>query len=654
VPLSRFKRIGLAVTALIAVGGFVALRAAPNEDARAYYDEAQGYLKQQDLRSARVALLNAVKADPKWPDALVAQAKVSLDLFDAASAQLSLERAMEAGTAKATVAHLLGQAYWMQGEYEKAEEALADIDIPDANRAYAARILGRVQMDKGDFVSAQTAFDEALRLAPNDSMVWTDLARLRFVAADQKGAIDAVDYALKLDGGNIRALEFRGRLMRSQFGITASLPWFERGLQISPTDVPLLEEYGLTLGEVGRYRDMLAQARKIISLDSANPRAFYMQAVLAARAGNYELAKRILPRAGATFNELPAAMLLDAICEYELGNYNRSVDQLQRLLAMQPRNRKVRTLLAQAMYRAGDPLDALDTIREIAGRGDAESYSLTTTARAFEASGQRANAANPLNDAAMPFVRPALPLPEPMTLAAAADEASRNPNDARAILPYIRLLMASGDVATSYSEALRLQAGNGGVSDAHLLVGDIELARGDVPAAVAAFQKAREINFTEPVMLRLVDALARSGDDKAAGETLAAYLAFNPTSLTGLRLAGYRNLDGKQWKVAIGLLERVRSRLGHNDSILLANLARGYSGAGQHDAAIRRAATAYRIAPANMMVTHVYGQVLLKSGKRPKAARELLEKASLMMPDNVELAAELKTAQAAYRKSAQR
>ena len=50
--------------------------------------------------------------------------------------------------------------------------------------------------------------------------------------------------------------------------------------------------------------------------------------------------------------------------------HRRAADQHVRL-AMQPRNRKVRTLLAQAMYRAGDPLDALDTIREIAGRGDA-------------------------------------------------------------------------------------------------------------------------------------------------------------------------------------------------------------------------------------------------------------------------------------------
>ncbi len=459
-----------------------------------------------------------------------------------------------------------------------------------------------------------------------DSMGWTTLGRSRLAVADQLGAIEAADRALQLDARNIRAIELRGELMRSQFGVVAALPWFERGLQIDPDDIPLLEEYAQTLGEAGRYRDMLAHARRIIALDRRNWKAFYMQAVLAARAGEFELAKRILPRLGDARGEVPAAMLLDAICEYELGNYNRAVDQFQRLLAMQPRNRKVRTLLAQALYRAGNPLDALDVIREIAGRGDADSYALMTAARAFEASDQRGNASAALDDAALSVLRPALPLPEPMSLAGAADQARRNPDSARTVIPYIRLLLAEGNIDAAYAQSIRLQSANAGVADAHILVGDIEMARGNVAGGVAAYGQARAIAFSEPVMLRLVDALSRSGDERAAGETLAAYLAYNPQSLTALRLAGYRNLDSGQWANAIGLLERVRARLGYNDSILLANLARAYSGAGKHDAAEREAAIAYRIAPANMMVTRTYSEVLRKSEKRPKAARELAAK----------------------------
>ena len=617
------RRITGAVPVVMAavLAASVALHAAPNSEARAAFAEARAHLKTNDLRAAKIELMNAIKADPGYIDALILQAKISLDLFDPLTAQSALEGAKAAGVSRGRIAHLLGAMHWLKGDLAEAEAVLADPDIAPANRAYADRIMARVAMDKGDFTAAQAAFDAAVALAPEDSMIWTDIARLRFVTADQKGAIDAVGYALKLDPNNVRALEFRGILMRSQFGMVAALPWFERGLQIAPTDVPLLEEYGATLGEAGRYRDMLEVARRIIALDSRNSRAFYMQAVLAARVGNYELAKRILPRAGSTFNEVPAAMLLDAICEYELGNYNRAVDQYQRLLAMQPRNRKVRALLAQALYRSGNPLDALDVIAEIAGRGDADSYSLMTAARAFEASDQREQASSALDDAALSVLRPALPLPEPMSLAGAADEARRNPNSARTVIPYIRLLLAEGNIDSAFAEASRLQASNAGVSDAHILVGDIEMARGNVAGAVTAYGQARAIAFTEPVMLRLVDALSRSGDEKAAGETLGAYLAYNPQSLTALRLAGYRNLDARQWATAVRLLERVRSRTGYNDSILLANLARAYSGGGKHKAAVREAAIAYRIAPANLMVTKVYADVLRKSGKQPKAAR---------------------------------
>lgn len=607
-------------------GGAFLFTGSPQAEAKSAFAEAQQLRQSGDLRAARVALLNAVKADPKSRLALIAQAEVSLALFDGQAAQSAIERALTANVPKAQVAHLLGHAYWMQGDLDDAEAVLTEASVPAATRSYALRILGRVQMDKGDTVAALESFDEAIRIAPDDSRNWTDLGRLRFLLANHKGAIEAVERALEIDPKDVRALEFRGVLMRSQFGVVAALPWFERGLQIASSDVPLLEEYALTLGEAGRYRDMLKQVRKIVGLDRGNAKAYYMQAVLAARARNCALAKRILPKAGGDFVELPGPMLLDAVCELELGNANRAVDQLQRLLAQQPRNRRVRTLLAHALYKAGQPLDALDTIREIAARPDADSYSLMLTARAFAASGQPERATNPLNDAAFSVVRPAQPLPEPVSLIGAADAARREPDNARAVLPYIRLLAAGGELDAAFMEAARLQASNAGVADAHLIVGDIEIARGNLQAAITAYDQARAISFTEPVMLRLVDAIARTGDQKVADETLAAYLAYNPTNLTGLRLAGYRNLDARQWGNAIILLERVKAKVGHNDSVLLANLARAYAGAGKHEKATEYAAIAYRVAPANAMVTKVYADVLKRSGKRPKAARELAAK----------------------------
>ncbi len=625
--MHRRLKIVAIVALVIPVFGAVVSAARPTPSgATEYLADAQLLIRQRDFRGARVELLNVIKDHPQSTDALIAQAVVSIELLDGVTAESSLEKALTLGTRPSAVAHLLGHARWLQGDLDGAEAALQDPDIAGVDLGYANRIFGRVHMDKGDFAAALASFQAAVQQAPKDSQVWTDFARLRFASADQKGAIEATDFALKLDAGNVRALEFRGRLMRSQFGLVAALPWFERGLQISPDDIPLLEEYALTLGEAGRYRDMLKQLRRIVAIDGRNPKAFYMQAVLAARAGHYELAKRILLRAGDSFNELPAPLLLDGIIEFELGNYNRSVDRLARLLGAQPRNRRVRALLSQAMYRAGNPLDALDTIREIAARGDADSYSLMTTARAFEASDQQQRSYGPLDEAAAANVRRSIPLPDPVTLTQASEDVRRAPGDARVVVPFIRLLLLNNDVEFASVEANRLQSANPGVADAHVLVGDVAMAQNDAAQAVIAYRKAREISFTQPVMLRLVDAFVRAGDDKAAGVTLSEYLAYNPTDLTALRLAGYRNLDGRQFQTAIVLLERVRSRIGYNDGILLANLARAHAGTGKIDKATEIAAIAYRIAPANIMVTRIYADILKQSGKRPKAARELAAK----------------------------
>lgn len=489
--------------------------------------------------------------------------------------------------------------------------------------------------------AAIEAYERGLTAAPKDSLFWTEIARFRYQSGNQQGAIDASAYAVALDHNNVRALEFRGQMVRSQFGLVAAIPWFERGLKVNPNDVPLLEEYAATLGDAGRYRDMLTQARRIIAIDKGNGRAYYMQAVIAARARDYALARRILAKAGQEMNAQPGAMLVAAISEYELGNFNQAIDIFRQLVVRQQTNMEYRKLLARAMYRGGDAFDALDAIKAVAGRADADNYTLMVAARSFEATGDRGRAAIALGDAAQPLIRRAVPLDESLTLADAAKGARDHPNDARYILPYIRSLIVEKRYDVAADVAKRLQLGNPGVAKAHLIVGDVAVERGNMIAAIDAYNKARVIAFSQETMLRLVDGYRRTRNGGAAREVLTSYLAYNPGDLLAQRYLAYLMLDNRQWATAIALLEHIKARIGVNDGILLAHLARAYSQIGDNTRATANAALAYRIDPANPLVTHIYGQVLAKSGARPKAARELLTKAAILMPDNVEVKADL-------------
>jgi tetratricopeptide (TPR) repeat protein len=621
----------------------------PDEDAAEAYASAQDYRVQRDWRSARVELLNAVKADPKWAEARLALAEIALRLFDPVLALEQLEKAKSLDVEPGNYVHLLAHAQWMSGEPQRAIATLREQPVATRNLPYAYRVLGRAQLDTGDSIAAGRTFDRGLAIAPEDSMLWTEVGRLRMVVSNQAAAIEALDRAVRLDPNNVRALELRGRLVRSQFGLLAALPWFERGLAVEPNDVPLLEEYGATLGDAGRYKDMLAQARKILQLDTRNQRGIYMQAVIAARAKNFALAKRLLEKIAGGFGKLPGPQLLMAVCDYELGNPNQAIEILGPLSTAQPNNEVVRMVLARALLKTGDHDGAWSVVAPWTTRSDAGSYAERLAARVLEVQDQRGDAALYLDRAVYPSAKVGAPLMQASLQWVAAGEAAGDPRNAAVVIPRIRIALAQGNMTEARAAAARLLQGNEGVADAQLIMGDVEWMSGNVAAALAAYEKARVLNFSRGVLARLVSAYRASGNEAAASETIAAYVAYNPADVLALRMLAFDLMDQQRWAEALPLLLQLRARTGLNDSALNANIARVLSELGRHEEAVRMARIAYRIDPASLMTTRVYGNALLKARRDPRNARALLRKASKLAPANDEIAAEYRAALAMKR-----
>ncbi|ATW04552.1 tetratricopeptide repeat protein [Sphingorhabdus sp. YGSMI21] len=605
-----------------------------SEDARDAFARAEQFRAKRDVRSARIELLNAIKADPQWIDARVAQAEVLLKLRDGIGAEAELDRAVELGIDPAYVRHLYGHAYSLQGEAQKARDQLLTNDIPREHQGYAARIMGKVALQMGDEPLAGAAYNRAMELDGDNPDLWVDIARFRSRSGDQAGATNAVDEAVRLDPANIRALQYRGELLRFQFGLGAALPWFERALELDPNDVPLLTEYAATLGDMGRMTDMLVVARKIIALDGKNPRAFFMQAVLAARAGQYDLARRLMQKTGGAIDDVPAVLLVQGIIEHAEGNPNAAVDKFQRLVSIQPNNRQAQNLLARSLYLAGSAGDAVDILKPQVNRSGADPYALWLAGRALESIGERGQAAAIMNRAAVhDFGREsAFMAAAPLSVLRA--EAQRNPNDARVVVPYIRALYTAGDYAAAFAEAKRLQQGNRGASAAHILVADVAATMGNYDEALDALGQARSIRFSEPVMLRLVEVLRAKGEMQQAGEDLAQYLNYNPGNIAGLRWMAYAHLETESWSVAAHILENLRQRIGNNDALIMAGLTQAYTGLGQTEKAIAAGRIAYRVQPSSPVVTHLYGLALLEDKTRRKQAISLLRKAVAIMPDN--------------------
>ena len=629
------RKFVIGAIALLAATGVVTVAMRPARatagDARHELALSLSLLEAGNYSAAHNHAQSAIKADDSWGLAHAVLARIMLAMGDGIGAEGELARAKSAGFDVANAHQLYAHAYLLEGNPQRAIDE-AKKSLPRYG-GYANRVVARALAAEGDMPGAQQTLAAVLAANPDNSLGWSDLGRIRYSSGDYAGAIDATERALKIDPGNLEALTLRGELVRGQYGLVAALPWFESALRYDAYYHPALIEYAATLGEAGRYTDMLSATRRALDARPGSPQALYLLAVLAGRAGKYDLARAMLQHIGDALNDLPGALLLGGVLDYHDGAYEQAIEKWRALVAQQPMNITARRLLGSALLRSGDARGALDVLRPVALRGDADSYSLDLVGRAFERTGERDWAAKFLDRASFPARDTSTPFGTDDSLPTLAGAAQQAPDDPVLTVGYLRGLIENGDNAGALAEAERLATANPGAPAAQLLVGDMLTVMQRYGDAAAAYRRAADIRFDEPTMLRLVDALDRAGHRPEAANVLALYMSQNPQSVAAQRLAAHWQIAAGQWQAAIDTLEGLRTRVGSRDAALLSELAFAYLGDGQDDLGTAYAKAAYRIAPLNPAATDAYGWALYQAGNNDGAS-QLLEKAASIAPEH--------------------
>lgn len=619
------------ILSLAQIGSLAADRGA----AQAALSRGLAALDKGDVRTARVELLNAVKADPNFAAARMAQARALIALGDGAGAADEIAKARALGIRPGPGRALMAQALLMRGDAAAALAEASAPDIPADAAASAAWIQGGALLALGRIEDASHAYDRALGLGANDPRLWIDIAAFRLATGDEAGAIAAGDRAFALAPGSADVLVLRGKLARNQYGLMDALPWFRKALAVDPAHVPALTELAATLGDAGQAKDMLWATRKLLSLDPANARAWYFQAVMAARAGDYDLARAMMTRTGGRLSGEPAVMLTEAVLLMQAGSPMQAAEKLRQIVARQPQNMTARNLLAKALFDAGERQDAAIAIEPLLVRPDAGSYALTLGARIHGALGNRPVTAQLLDRAARPDMGPAL--------AFADMGGGAMPMNGQ--VPQIRALMLAGRAADALPIATQLRDANPGAPGAWIVLGDV-LGALDRPAdAARAYAGAANIRFDRASALRLVGAWRSAGNAAAASATLSLYLAQNPADLDATRLAATLYLEAGDWDRAVDSLQALRARLGNNDAQLMVDLAWAMIGKGDAAAALPYAAHAYRLQPMNPAAADIYGWAMFRARGRGAAANDLLQQAAALAPGHRLIAQHLAQAQ---------
>ncbi len=558
-------------------------------------------------------------------DDAIAEATAALARGDGIAAEIAGKRALQEGANRSQVAALIGEGELLQGDLGDAREWLEGSDFDSATEGAGLLALARLHVAEGNFDGAFLAFDNLLSRGHETGEVWVDIGRLRYLIGEHHLALEAAYRAVEVDPEEPRALEFLAQLVRDAQGVRASLPIFRQAIDLAPDDAGLLAQYAATLGDAGEHAQSLRVAREVLEIDGDAAVGFYLQAVLAARANEDDLARSLFWRTDGVFDDTAAGLTINGVLEFRAGNYAMAVEHFDDLRRLQPFNPTAALLLARALVANGEANVALDYLNPLAQRSDASNYALILAARAHEQLGERDIAGRYLDRAALVSRIRMDPVP-----AVLLRNAYGNPFDPEHPAVRLRTMLSEGRVAEARALKGELLDQFPGSVDFLMLAGDVELYAESYQAALSHYRAAAEVRSNWPLVRRMVLATQELGDQAGARRLVADHLADNPQRASAAALLGRMQRDaGNPARAAVLMRHAAQvSGPGDTDPLLLAELAELEALIGREDRALLDARQAHDLQRGNHRVALVLARTIEMGGGDPDRTSVLLAKAA--------------------------
>ena len=98
---------------------------------------------------------------------------------------------------------------------------------------------------------ADKTFEQAIKLAPKDALIWREAGRFYYTVGDKR-ARQALETALKLDSRDVMAQFFYARTLDGSGDKLAAHRYYQEVLRTVPEDIEVHQVYGRSLGEAGK------------------------------------------------------------------------------------------------------------------------------------------------------------------------------------------------------------------------------------------------------------------------------------------------------------------------------------------------------------------------------------------------------------------
>lgn len=357
-PMSVSSKVASVLLACAATFG---AQATPQK-AAAFYEEALKLYEKKELTGAALQLKNAIQEDNKMLAAHLLLGRVLLGQGELKGSEAALETALSQGVSKVEVVPLLAQVYLQLAEPAKVLDLVKLNDLPREMHPEVLTLRGSALGMTGNLSAASAAFAEARKLDPTSASPLIAEVGTVLRAGDTERARGMAQKATELAPKNAMAWYLLGTVQQAIGDRKAALASFDKALVIHPK----LVDAHVSRASVLLSQGQSAEASKVLAaLKEAKvvePRASFLRATLASRAGDMKLAAQEYNEAASLIDALPPGtrsgseplLMSGALSHKAVGNLQKAREYVDTLLARNGRHYGGQLLLANLLMEGGE------------------------------------------------------------------------------------------------------------------------------------------------------------------------------------------------------------------------------------------------------------------------------------------------------------
>ena len=514
------------------------IQAAPGSLPRLYFD-ALVRRERGDLTGARERIQVALAGYPKDLRTLLLAAEIELAAGSLRTAEEHLGVALTVGPNTPKVRYLLAQTYLRSGAPEKAAEIVEPLLRTNSRDSVALGVMAEAAMQHGLYMRAQSLYERAAAIDPENPRFRTQLALGRIAKGDLAGGLGELEVAAASDPtANADMALLTARLRAGDFGGAT------KAAEGVARKQPRRAHPQWILGRLRQAAGQTDEARKhferALELDKAYVPAALALAEFDLAAKDGEQAKRRMEGVLAQRPDSQDALLAAAEVRYRAGDSDQAITTaLEAAVKMHGSQPRPWMALVNHLMRTGNTQAALLTAQKATGELPEDLNIMDALGRAQAAAGETAQALTTFRR--MSTLRPRLPQPhtrmadvylarneidsaiESMKLAVALQ-----PNFLPAQVRLAGIATAKKDWKQSLDIARRIQQQRPRDPTGFKLEGLTFAAQKQWPAAVTAFKNAAQRGESSQTTQQLYTALMWDRKAEEADRLATAWLTKHP------------------------------------------------------------------------------------------------------------------------------